>query len=128
MKICIPTESDAGLEARAYGHFGSAPFFTIVDTATSAVEIISNGGAQHAHGQCNPLNGLKAHRLDAVVCRGMGKRALARLNQAGVSVLLVERDRVADIVDAVNGGETTLLTADHACGGHQHGHHHGLHN
>ncbi len=124
MKICIPTDSSAGLAAHAHGHFGSAPFFTVVDTSTSDVEVISNQRARHAHGQCDPLRALQSHRLDAVVCKGMGRRALEKLNHAGVSVLLVQRVRVSDIVDAVNGGEATQLTAAHACQGHQHGHAH----
>ena len=36
MKICIPTETNSGKEAMVYGHFGSAPFFTIFDTANKS--------------------------------------------------------------------------------------------
>jgi hypothetical protein len=32
MKICIPTETNEGKSAAVYGHFGSAPYFTIIDT------------------------------------------------------------------------------------------------
>ena len=31
MKICIPTETGDGTSAQVYGHFGSAPYFTICD-------------------------------------------------------------------------------------------------
>ncbi len=127
MKICVPSDSSAGLDAHAHAHFGSAPFFTLIDTDTNGVEIVSNQGSHYAHGRCDPLSALRPHRLDAVVCRGMGKRALARLNQAGVSVLVVDRDRVTDIVDAVKAGEATVLTVAHACQGHQHHQRYGTH-
>ena len=32
MKICIPTMDDRGREGMPSDHFGSAPFFTFVDT------------------------------------------------------------------------------------------------
>ena len=126
MRICIPTQSDQGLAAIPYGHFGSAPYFTLVNIDTNEVEVVSNRGAQHEHGQCHPLRWLSAHRFDAVVCRGMGRRALAMLNQEGVEVLVTEAPTVSAVVRAVSGGEATRLTAAHACqGGHGHGHGHG---
>jgi predicted Fe-Mo cluster-binding NifX family protein len=37
MKICIPTHGDEGLEAAVAGHWGRAPFFTLVDAAVEAL-------------------------------------------------------------------------------------------
>lgn len=54
MLACIPTEDDTGLEARICGHFGSAPFFTLVDTESRAIRIVSNGNTHHAHGTPPP--------------------------------------------------------------------------
>ena len=45
MRICIPTETDMGQEAKVYGHFGSAPYFTIYDTEEMTLE-----NACHQHG------------------------------------------------------------------------------
>ena len=42
MKLCIPTETNEGKNAKVYGHFGSAPYFTIVDTEKDTVEVIDN--------------------------------------------------------------------------------------
>ena len=32
MKICIPTADNNGMDAKASAHFGSAPYYTVVDT------------------------------------------------------------------------------------------------
>ena len=52
MKLCIPTETNEGKSATVYGHFGSAPYFTIVDTEKDTVEVIDNANQHHAHGMC----------------------------------------------------------------------------
>ena len=55
MKICIPTEDNRGLEGMVCGHFGSAPFFTLVDTDSGSCEIIGNSASEHGHGGCGEL-------------------------------------------------------------------------
>ncbi len=54
MKICIPTETGEGKNAQVYGHFGSAPYFTIYDTDAQSIEIVDNANSHHEHGTCNP--------------------------------------------------------------------------
>ncbi len=76
MKICFPSETDQGMKAALYGHFGSAPYFTIVDTESSRVEVHDNRGRVHAHGACLPAGALEGLGVEAVVCGGMGLRAL----------------------------------------------------
>ena len=44
MKVCFPTQTNEGLAAAVYGHFGSAPFFTLCDTqdgAAAAPDVVS---------------------------------------------------------------------------------------
>ncbi len=67
MKICIPTMDDHGLKGMPSDHFGSAPFFTFVDTETGEVETQPNGGAHHVHGACRPLDFLGSCPVDATV-------------------------------------------------------------
>ncbi|HNX91571.1 MAG TPA: NifB/NifX family molybdenum-iron cluster-binding protein, partial [Candidatus Omnitrophota bacterium] len=84
MKICIPTEGNEGMNAKVYGHFGSAPFFTIVDSKSGAIEIVDNANQHHAHGMCQPMNALTGKQVDAVVTGGMGARAVQKLNEGGI--------------------------------------------
>jgi predicted Fe-Mo cluster-binding NifX family protein len=52
MRLCIPIETNEGKNAKVYGHFGSAPYFTIVDIEKDSVEVIDNANQHHAHGMC----------------------------------------------------------------------------
>lgn len=121
MKICIPTEDDRGLEGMVCGHFGSAPFFTLVDTDNGSCEIIGNSANEHGHGGCAPVGMLSSHALDAVVCKGMGRGAINALGRAGVSVLLTEEAIVSEVVAAAGQNKLRPLSTQDACGGHQHG-------
>lgn len=120
MRICIPTVDDRGMEAQPSDHFGSAPYFTVVDTDSGKCEALTNGGHGHG-GSCTPLALLGPARVEAVACRGMGQGARAALEHAGVQVLVAEGARVAEIVEALRRGELRRLAPDQACGGHQHG-------
>ena len=50
MKLCVPTLDDAGPAAALSAHFGSAPFFALIDTRSHDVELVANTNARHAHG------------------------------------------------------------------------------
>lgn len=129
MRICVPTATDEGMEAEVYPHFGSAPFFSVLDTDTEVVEVVPNGHQHHEHGQCNPVGSLMGVKLDAVVVRGMGRNALARLSQLGIPAYVAEGDTLRDV--AAEARAELLLPLDVAatCGGHGHGgpHHHHHH-
>jgi len=111
---------DRGLDSEPSDHFGSAPYFTIVDTDSGECDALTNGGHGHG-GSCTPLALLGPARIEAVACRGMGHGARNALEQAGVKVLVAEGNSVSDVVDAVRRGSLRPLGPDQACGGHQHG-------
>ena len=127
MRICIPTGDSEGLKSRLYDHFGIAPFFALADTESGEVEMVANSGHHHGHGQCQPIRHIDASRTDAVVCRGMGKRALASLNRGSMAVLITSATTVADVVADARDGKLRKLTSSEACGGHggRHGRGHG---
>ncbi len=122
MRVCVPTESDSGMKAAAHGHFGSAPFFTIVDTESGSIEVVPNADDRHEHGTCNPMRQLLSRRIDAVICRGMGRRAIASLEQANVEVYVTDREIVSEIVESVRKGGVRRLSAEEACRGRAGGH------
>jgi len=118
MRICIPTETNEGKNATIYGHFGSAPYFTIVDTEKDSVEIISNANQHHAHGMCQPMNALTGKSIDAVVTGGMGARAVQGLNQGGIKAYRAIPGTVADIVSQFIKGGLEEITVQNACARH----------
>ncbi len=118
MRICIPTETNAGKSAAVYGHFGSAPYFTIMDTGNDSVEVIDNANQHHAHGMCQPMNALMGKKIDAVVTGGMGGRAVQKLNEGGIKVYRAVPGTVADIVSQFTKGGLLELTVENACAQH----------
>jgi predicted Fe-Mo cluster-binding NifX family protein len=118
MKICIPTMDSNGLESRAHGHFGSAPFFAVVDTVTGEIDVAPNAGQRHRHGECNPASHVNTLKVEAVVCHGMGKRALASFRRENVDVLIASGKTVGDILSEARDDRLRKLTAKEACGGH----------
>jgi predicted Fe-Mo cluster-binding NifX family protein len=116
MKICIPTQSDDGLAGVVAGHLGRAPFLTLVDTDSGEVAVLAN--APHGGGSCAPAEPLAGRGVEAVVCPGAGRGAVAALQAAGIRVLLTTALRVDEALAAVRRGGLRILTADEACGGH----------
>jgi predicted Fe-Mo cluster-binding NifX family protein len=119
MRILIPSEDARGLNARIHGHTGSAPYFTIVDAATGEVEVIRNATAvrdhHHGSGQCGLLARGDLPHFDLVICRGMGRRALSTLREAGLEVLATDRGRVIEALEEYRSGLRNSFTSTAAC-------------
>lgn len=118
MRICIPTETDEGETAKVYGHFGSAPYFTIYDTEKNSVETVDNANMHHAHGTCHPMQALGAKRIDAVACAGMGARAVQGLNASGIKAYRVGSGLVSQVIERFEQGALEEITPDSACNQH----------
>jgi predicted Fe-Mo cluster-binding NifX family protein len=118
MTVTIPVLEDSGLSSRISDHFGSAPFFAVVDLETDAASCIPNPNAEHEHGRCMPADFLREKRVNVVVCRGMGRGALSRLMQAGIACHRTEAVTAADALSRYRSGDTVPLTADSTCHGH----------
>ena len=115
MRLCIPTETQDGKLAQVYGHFGSAPFFTIYDSEKVEVEVIKNDNEHHSHGMCQPMSALNGKDIDAVVCGGMGARAVQKLNEGGVKAYRTIQGTVADVAAQFSKGGLEEITVDNAC-------------
>jgi len=116
MRICIPTDGDEGLEAGVAGHLGRAPFLTLVDTESGTLDVIAQ--APHQGGQCQPAAPLAGRGVDAIVCLGVGRRALATLETAGIRVLTTRASRVDEVLESLRAGAVRDLSAADACAGH----------
>lgn len=121
MRLCLPTVHDHGRTALLSDHFGSAPYFTLVDTESGITDVISNHHAEHAPGSCDAARSIAGHNVDAVVCLGLGRRALAKLESAGIPVFAADASTVAGAVEAFEAGRLRRMSAQAACGGgHRH--------
>ena len=118
MRICIPTENSSGTSANVYGHFGSAPYFTIYDTDKNTFEVIANPNEHHAHGTCHPMMTLREKNIDVVVCGGMGARAVQNLNKEGIKVYRATAGIVEEIIIQYEQGRFEEITIENACSQH----------
>ncbi|MCG8571204.1 MAG: NifB/NifX family molybdenum-iron cluster-binding protein [Spirochaetes bacterium] len=118
MKICLPSASQEGLEAMVFDHFGSAPFFTIYTTEDKRIEVIANENQHHDHGNCHPLAILDPFQIDAVITRGMGRRAISLINQQGIKAYLFTGKTVADAIQQIEKNTLSELTMEKSCCGH----------
>jgi predicted Fe-Mo cluster-binding NifX family protein len=113
----MPTADSRGRQGRLSDHFGSAPYFTFVDDQSGAVEVLPNHHAHHQRGTCQPAKGLAGHHVDAVVCLGLGRRALGGLEHAGIEVFVTDATDVDGAIEAFRAGRVVTLTPEAACGG-----------
>lgn len=118
MKICFPVQKDEGLSSAVYNHFGSAPFFLILDTATDSITVVNNRDQNHTHGACNPTKALDNQSVNIVVVGGIGGGALSKLNQMGIKVHRAQAATVAENITILNNGNLSELTLQGCCGGH----------
>lgn len=121
MKICFPVENNIGLESTVYGHFGSAPLYLVVDTATRQATILYNKDKQHQHGACSPLKALGGNLFDGIVVGGIGGGGLNGLLRMGLKVYRAAEGTIATNVDLFLQGLLPELTPQQTCAGHSHG-------
>ena len=132
MTICIPVTADQGPDSPVCAHFGSAPYFMILDTATGAYRALPNRNQHHAHGMCQPLAAIAGEQIDAIVVGGIGMGALNKLLGAGLDVFQAQHPTVELTLAALEAGHLKGMSPDAACGqhgqgqghGHQHQHQH----
>ena len=118
MRICIPTETNESKTAEVYGHFGSAPYFTIYDSDKDSFEVIDNSNQHHDHGMCHPMGALEDKNIDAVVCGGMGARAVQKLNEGGIKTYRAVAGTVGEIIKRYKQGELEEITVENSCLNH----------
>ncbi|MBN1824912.1 MAG: NifB/NifX family molybdenum-iron cluster-binding protein [Candidatus Eisenbacteria bacterium] len=121
MKLCFPVLEDRGLEGIPHEHFGTAPYFFLCDTESEETSLIDNRGAHQAHGGCAPVDTLQQASVEAVIVGGIGPRAVARFQAAGVRVFRAVPGTIGDHVDLVRENRLPEWGSSDSCGGGEHG-------
>ncbi len=128
MNICIPVDEDLGLASPVCLHFGSAPYFMIVNTDDGTCRAIPNRNEHHAHGMCQPLLAIQGEAIGGIVVGGIGMGALNKLMMGGLQVYQAQHPTVELTLAAFKAGRLPVMSPGAACGGHRQGHgghHHG---
>jgi len=121
MKVGFAVQRDEGLESVVYDHFGSAPFFIVVDLEEKDLLTVGNKNANHVHGACNPVMALDGNSLDALVVGGIGAGALNKLNAMGIRVYGAELPTVKENLDLLKKNLLKELSMENSCRAHQGG-------
>jgi predicted Fe-Mo cluster-binding NifX family protein len=122
MKIAFPVQEDRGLESPVYGHFGSAPFFMVLDSTDASLQAIGNTDAHHSHGQCQPIQALGGTPVDLVVVGGIGAGALMKLQSMGIKVFRAIEGSVNENWRLLQSNQLPEFVVDMTCAGHNGGH------
>ncbi len=117
MKLCIPSMGDRGLNEAVGEHFGRVPCYTIYDTASKEVEVLKNTSA-HMGGTGYPAQILADAGIDAMVCGGIGQRAIQMFDDQGIVVFSGARGSVGDAVQLWENGVLEAATNANACKQH----------
>lgn len=88
MKLAVPSETGDGLQSMRSGHFGHAPYFTIVEIEDGkVVGAQSVANVDHDVAGCGGvIEFALSLGIDAMLTVGMGRPPLTRFTQAGVTV------------------------------------------
>lgn len=119
MRIAVPSENANGLASIRSGHFGHAPYLTIVelDDAMNITSVESIKNAEHGEGGCgNVIEYVLGLGLDGILAAGMGMPPLMRFTQGGMTVYFeTTQPIVGDAVALLAEGKVRAMTADDAC-------------
>jgi predicted Fe-Mo cluster-binding NifX family protein len=118
MKLCIPIQEGEGASAVVCGHFGRAPAFVLYDPQGGTYETLPNPKAEHEHGQCKPMELLADRGIAAMLCRGMGRNAIAAIERVGIKVFRTSGTTVGEAIEEFMKGHLLKLDAATACTGH----------
>ncbi len=96
MKLCFPIITGEGLDSEIYGHFASAPWFLVVNTAIMQSYVVANCDPDNLYAGCNPFMALRDKSLDGIVVGGIGDDALRTMNMCGFRVFQAENASVRE--------------------------------
>lgn len=119
MKIAIPSETGAGLESMRSGHFGHAPYFTMVTfddgMNVTDVEVVQNvdHDAVGCGGVIDFVAGLEP---DGILAAGMGMPPFTRFTNAGITVYSdTTEPNVGKVVGLFAAGSVAPMDPSAAC-------------
>jgi predicted Fe-Mo cluster-binding NifX family protein len=127
MKVCIPTTGEKGLNDHVGEHFGRVPTYTIINLKTNELKVIPNT-SDHMGGQGHPPEIMAREGIDVMICRGLGRRAIAMFEELGIEVYIGAVGIVKDAINDFKQGRLQKAGMSDACGQHafrdQHHHEH----
>lgn len=107
MRIAVSAQTNNELESLVAQHFGSCPFFALVDiegTEFKSITVVPNPFQQgHQPGQVPAF--IKENNADVMLSGGMGGRAIQFFTQYGIQAATGAAGTVRDSIERYLGGE-----------------------
>ena len=124
MKIAIPSETGDGLAAMRSGHFGHAPYMTVVEYDDD-MNIVSAEAVKNADHDEVGCGGVIEHVLglgvDGILTAGMGRPPLMRFTENGIIVYAeASTPIVGDVARLFAEGSVQRMSPEAACNHHEH--------
>ena len=117
MKICIPTVGNGGLDDIVGEHFGRVSTYTLVNLDTEEVKVVSNT-SHHKGGYGNPPEIMAKEGVNAMVCQGLGRRAISMFEGFGITVYIGASGTVRNAVYTFKKGKLQKASESDGCGKH----------
>ncbi len=119
IRLAIPADTDAGLEAQRSGHFGKCAYYTLIDIKDQQVQQVvamKNGG--HIQGGCSvPVILLSANHVNKLIVAGIGGRPLQGFRETGIEVYAGSGETVQETIDLFLNDQLAPISNDQVCGG-----------
>ncbi len=120
MIVGVPLETSEGLDSLICEHFGSAPLYALCDTDSGRIQIVENSNSGHAHGQCSPIDVFSQNKIKAILCKGIGARAIGKLRMLGIDVFVAGGlSTLVEALDHYKRGVMRRVESKDACQAHQ---------
>jgi predicted Fe-Mo cluster-binding NifX family protein len=118
IKIAIPTDDKEGLNDKVAEHFGRCDTYTFLDEEGQILEIIDNDSEHHG-GSGLPPEIMKKNRVNILLCRNIGIKALNLCRQLGISVYVYQAETVKGLFNIWRKNEISQAGAKDSCQEHK---------
>ena len=120
-KYAIPTDGTNGWDELVCPHFGRSRYYAIWDNEKNSLDFIKNE-SEHFGGLGMPAEFL-ADKCNAILCSGIGSRAIMLCERLGLGVYVGANGTIKDTINAFKEGKLKLASATDGCGGGYGKHH-----
>ena len=106
MRVAFSIDRDNGLDAEIFEHFGHAPYYLLVDISGVHVENISTvmNSYRDVHGPGVVPRLLADYKVNILICRGMGRKAVEYFNLSGIKVIRGAHESVKEVLNDYSNG------------------------
>jgi predicted Fe-Mo cluster-binding NifX family protein len=114
MNIVIPTNNENGLNSKVAEHFGRCRYYFFLDEKGELIKVVENT-SEHMGGSGLPPELMKKHGADALLCKGLGIRALNLCSELGIEVFVAQAETVNEMFKLWKKGGLKPASSNDAC-------------